>query len=432
MKMFSITFTIYLSFLLHGLSQALPQDPSSALLARKNGGIDSFIALGESYATGVGAGPADQSVFFSDCLRCSKAYPRLIANDASIPGSAGPGRLINNACSGKTIPQILDKQFDPKEGDKEYQPFGKPRFATISAAGDDLQFKELVLSCIYEFPFKPRKCSEQIDASNKILNDPGFAKDITTLIQTTLDHGLKNFEDFRVYFIGYAEFFNTKKVTEDFCSKTSWSKCRFPQKGCEKLPLTIDLRNKLNLLAFNLNQKIADAVNSFEKSKKDKAGKPLVSYVEIDDIVQGHRYCEEGKAEPVNNDADIWFFQWLDDPVDNTDAAHQFRDKVVDSFFENDGALPIIALLAKNQLEQNGTFAVGAWEWFEHELSVAKKNPDLAQQLGYGNLDTDHTTNGAIFNRVKSFHPTIPFHEKIQKKIMGLVLQDFFPDGGIF
>lgn len=202
---------------------------TSSLAPRDAGQISLFIALGESYATGVGAGVADKSVFRTRCLRFNQAHPRVLARDGEIPGPANETRLINNACSGQRIDQILKTQFNDKDsGDEDdFSAFGQPQFATISAAGDDIEFKELVLSCIYEFPTKPRLCQDQIQRSTGLLNEPGFVPSVQNLINTTLNKGLVNHQDFRVYYMSYAQFFNTEETTPDFCSQKTWSLCKF-------------------------------------------------------------------------------------------------------------------------------------------------------------------------------------------------------------
>lgn len=90
--------------------------PYSALAPRDAGDINLFIALGESYASGVGAGVPDQSVLVSRCLRYNQAYPRVMANDSGVTGPASETRLINNACSGQKIPKILSTQFSDADG----------------------------------------------------------------------------------------------------------------------------------------------------------------------------------------------------------------------------------------------------------------------------------------------------------------------------
>lgn len=235
----------------------------TALQPRAVDEILSYIALGESYASGVGAGTSDRSVLRSRCLRFDKAYPRVLARDSGLPGPSDETRLINNACSGSKINEVLEKQFqDTDSGD--FKAFGEPRFATISAAGDDVEFKELVLSCIYEFPTKPSLCQDQIDKSQSIIDSPAFFLSIQELIKTTLDKGLVNHNDFRIYYLGYGQFFNIEETTPDFCSQKTWSLCKFWQRGCEKLPLDVPLRTKLNTLAVNLNFQVQAAVDSFK------------------------------------------------------------------------------------------------------------------------------------------------------------------------
>ena len=404
---------LFLPFLLR-LASGFPAATSSKLLTRGVTSITSFIALGESYASGVGAGTADQSVFLSRCLRYDQAYPRVLARDDNMAAAAdaGESRLINNACSGHSIPDILQKQFIDKDGGG-FKAFGKPQFATISAAGDDIGFKDLVLSCIYEAPNKPNTCQDQIKKSADTMEGEAFTILISQLINKTLDSGLPNHKDFRVYFTGYPQFFNVEPTTPDFCSQKTWSLCKpylTPGKKCEFLPLTVDLRKQLNTLSTTLNSKIQSTINTFADKHKDSNGKPLVKFVDIDNLVQGHRYCEQGKEEPVKNDDDIWFFQWLDDETKNDAGKKQFYDLVAQTFFNNTDALT----LGEKQL--NGTITIGGDDFLEHEVSVANANPAVASSID---------AEGTITNRVKTFHPKIQYHKLIEQKILGMVEADF-------
>lgn len=383
--------------------------PFSPLRAREAVDISSFIALGESYATGVGAGVPDESVLTSRCLRYNQSYPRVLAHDNNLQGPADGTRLINNACSGQTIPQIVNTQFNDTDS-RNFAAFGQPQFATISAAGDDIEFKELVLSCIYEFPYKPKKCQDQIARSNALLEAPAFIGSIVNLVETTLNKGLVNHKDFRIYYLLYAQFFNDKETSPDFCSQKSWSRCKFWQRGCEKLPLTIDLRQQLNQLAAVLNAKIFNAVSQFTDTVQDGNGKPLVKYVNMDDLMQGHRYCEQGKQEPVNNDDDIWFFQWLDDESTNDDGKHEFYNMVANRLTN----APNVETLQDNSL--SGSTSFSAEDFLQASIEVANANPVLASSI---------EAEGAITNKVKTFHPKSAAHGMIEQRLLALVQQDY-------
>lgn len=81
-----------------------------------NRAINEWTAMGDSYASGVGAGeqPADDT---NRCFRFPNAYPAIMQAGA---GSLQPNPLKwnNVACSGNTASQILAKEFlDQPEDD---------------------------------------------------------------------------------------------------------------------------------------------------------------------------------------------------------------------------------------------------------------------------------------------------------------------------
>lgn len=233
---------------------------------------------------------------------------------------------------------------------------------------------------------------------------------IQNLINTTLNKGLVNHKDFRVYYLGYGQFFNTAETTPDFCSQKTWSLCKPWQFGCEKLPLDVDLRTKLNGLATKLNAQIQTAVDSFNSTHLDGNGHPLVRYVDIDEIVQDHRYCEQGKEEPVKNDDDIWYFQWLDDETTNDDGKHEFYNEVANHFSN----IPDIQTLQNDQL--SGNLTIDIEDFLQAEIDVANANTSLGNSID---------AEGAITNRVKTFHPKIQFHAMIEQKLRDLIKADY-------
>ena len=66
--------------------------------------------MGDSYASGVGAGPQDANDQYAGCFRFPLAYPPTMQSGA---GSIQPNPLVwnNVACSGNEFQAILDKEF---------------------------------------------------------------------------------------------------------------------------------------------------------------------------------------------------------------------------------------------------------------------------------------------------------------------------------
>lgn len=95
-------------------TNALPQlravdAPRSLEIRAENRAIHEWTAMGDSYASGVGAGPqpADDT---NRCFRFPHAYPPIMqSGDGSI--QPNPEKFNNVACSGNTFQQILQKEF---------------------------------------------------------------------------------------------------------------------------------------------------------------------------------------------------------------------------------------------------------------------------------------------------------------------------------
>lgn len=87
-----------------------------------------YIALGDSYAAGQGAGP-----YLDACYRSENAYSELAAESKAI-------KLVTNAsCSGKTTQDVVNNQLRQLNKSTE--------LVTITAGGNNLKFGEIVTYC---------------------------------------------------------------------------------------------------------------------------------------------------------------------------------------------------------------------------------------------------------------------------------------------
>ncbi|KAL8679383.1 MAG: hypothetical protein Q9224_007039, partial [Gallowayella concinna] len=96
--------------------------------------------MGDSYASGVGAGPQPPDDT-NRCFRFPEAYPAVMQNgDGSLDPK--PKQWNNVACSGNTFDQILDKEFldEPQDdGRNGIRPkWGvAPELITLTMGGND-------------------------------------------------------------------------------------------------------------------------------------------------------------------------------------------------------------------------------------------------------------------------------------------------------
>nr|NLI50753.1 SGNH/GDSL hydrolase family protein [Propionibacterium sp.] len=87
-----------------------------------------YVALGDSYAAGVGAGS-----YLDSCYRSLKGYPGLIA-------AAGGYTLDFQACSGATVNDVQTKQLGPLDDETD--------LVTITVGGNDIGFAATLTTCL--------------------------------------------------------------------------------------------------------------------------------------------------------------------------------------------------------------------------------------------------------------------------------------------
>ncbi|GAA2386444.1 SGNH family lipase [Streptomyces glaucosporus] len=107
--------------------------PAPASAAGENSGKtagENYVALGDSYSSGTGAGD------YSDvlCTRSRNAYPALWAR------SGAPASFTFAACGGATIPDVLNNQVQHLRADTT--------LVSISIGGNDSGFASIMLSCV--------------------------------------------------------------------------------------------------------------------------------------------------------------------------------------------------------------------------------------------------------------------------------------------
>ncbi len=96
---------------------------------------DNYVALGDSYSSGVGT----KSFYETTCKRSEYAYPRLIARDR-----AGTS-LTFRACSGATTSSVTSEQLGSLSS--------STNIVTITVGGNDAGFSGIVTSCALPWPW---------------------------------------------------------------------------------------------------------------------------------------------------------------------------------------------------------------------------------------------------------------------------------------
>jgi lysophospholipase L1-like esterase len=141
-----------------------------------------YVALGDSYSAGVGAGDYDPDS--GDCNRSTAAYPELVAD-------AIGAELTFVACTEAVVPDVAE-QLDSLSEDTAY--------VTVSVGGNDAGFEAVVTQCAKPWP---TTCWGDIDDSAAFIQDelPGSLDELYTEIETRAPNA-------EVVVVGYPRLFN--------------------------------------------------------------------------------------------------------------------------------------------------------------------------------------------------------------------------------
>jgi lysophospholipase L1-like esterase len=105
-----------------------------------------YVALGDSYSSGVGAGSYIGSS--GSCDRSTKAYPQLWAN------ANAPASYVSVACSGATTSSVISTQLSALSS--------STTLVSITVGGNDVGFSSVMETCVLE---STGSCVSAIDAA---------------------------------------------------------------------------------------------------------------------------------------------------------------------------------------------------------------------------------------------------------------------------
>lgn len=227
--------------------------------------ITTYTALGDSYATGNGAGSHGHSL----CSPFSDAYPIQLTK------AIGPVLFQSTACGGATTSSVFWHQLDS---------IGDSDLVTLTVGGNEVDFFGVLNECVYQW--RPLgTCEYESRKSRRLIESRRFVDSYARMVRLAR-HRMK--PSGRLLVTGYATFFNEETTT---CDGVTFS-IRNPEQF-----LTRQLRRDLNHLVRMLNHVI--------RSAAEAAG---AEYVDMDEMFEGHRFCEDGVSEPDDMRSDTWFF----------------------------------------------------------------------------------------------------------------------------
>ncbi len=189
---------------------------ATALAAPAEAAAPSYVALGDSYSSGVGTRSylADGST----CYRSVYAYPSLIA--------AATGYALNfRACSGATVADVTSAQLSALTSSTSY--------VTISVGGNDAGFTNVITTCAQ--PSWLSNCGAAVDKAQ------AYIRNTLPASLTTLYSGIKaKAPNAKVVVVGYPRLFNGTD-----CNALTW----FSPTEESRLNATADLLDSVTATA---------------------------------------------------------------------------------------------------------------------------------------------------------------------------------------
>ncbi|KAI1772477.1 SGNH hydrolase [Hypoxylon cercidicola] len=352
-----------------------------------------FVAFGDSYSAGIGTGFNGKE---DDCRHGLGAHGELILAD--LAASQGPNSTAFQflSCTGATTQEILsggpDSQLDAFNGSLPVD------FALLSVGGNDLGFFAVMNACVFRFyNFYSGTCESALADTQAQIESDEFEQRLQVVITEILD--AVRWEKKPWFFVtitGYARFFNdVTDACDDMSFGIWWNGPKLKK----------DLRSKMNAMVLTVNAKIRKTVDSINsRFVKDK-----LVFIDYDEGFDGHRFCEEGVAEPDYGRADTWFF--LVGAQDNA------RNSTQSSHMSDLETLPPTSVLVdpSSCLE----FAQRSGDWGELALCymAMAKARDPSLQLARGDLVAENSMWYVPTYYGKTFHPRSLGHETIRNKI---------------
>jgi lysophospholipase L1-like esterase len=165
-----------------GLAAAVAASPAANAAPAAN-----YVALGDSYSSGVGAG--DYISSSGSCDRSTNAYPEQWA-DANHPAS-----FVSEACSNATTASVVSGQLSALSS--------RTTLVSITIGGNDVGFTGVMTTCVL---LPTSSCLKAVSAAETLVADvlPGR-------LTTTLQAIRQDAPNARIVVLGYPDFYDLSK-----------------------------------------------------------------------------------------------------------------------------------------------------------------------------------------------------------------------------
>ena len=156
---------------------------ATAAQASQQAAATGYVALGDSYSSGVGAGSYISSS--GDCKRSTKAYPYLWA------AAHSPSTFDFTACSGARTGDVLANQLGPLSA--------TTGLVSISIGGNDAGFSDVMTTCVLQ---SDSACLSRINTAKAYVDStlPGQLDSVYSAISSKAPNA-------RVVVLGYPRFY---------------------------------------------------------------------------------------------------------------------------------------------------------------------------------------------------------------------------------
>ncbi|MEV5243617.1 SGNH/GDSL hydrolase family protein [Streptomyces cinnamoneus] len=170
------------------LAAALALTGAGTAHADDGGSTPAYVALGDSYTSGVGAGSYDSSS--GSCKRSTRAFPALWAAEHA------PASFAFTACSGARTGDVLSGQLGPLNA--------STGLVSISIGGNDAGFADTMSTCVLS---SDSTCLDRIARARAFIQDelPAKLDGVYSAISSRAPHA-------QVVVMGYPRFYRTGGV----------------------------------------------------------------------------------------------------------------------------------------------------------------------------------------------------------------------------
>ncbi|QUX26185.1 SGNH/GDSL hydrolase family protein [Nocardiopsis sp. MT53] len=222
-----------------------------------------YVALGDSYSSGDGAGDyAPETAVPGGCWRSSNAYAHLIEDEFDFAGS-----LAFYACSSHKGREMLDELGTPESQIERVTEHTS--LVTLGIGGNDLGFIPVLRTCIVRMPLlESGVCTEQEEDIEKRMRQ--FEETLDTVIAEIRERA----PDARLLVLGYPRLFPEEPPAMYYT-------------------LTVNDQLWLNGIAERFNERIRNAVYRADGDVYGSRGTGSVEYVNTFSALAGHEVSAE-------------------------------------------------------------------------------------------------------------------------------------------